>query len=81
MSDKIQLIIQAVNEELATVIPKINTEANRTKARVMLLQLEKICKKTRQELMKETKEARQRRKEKRMKREQQEKKEKLPIKQ
>jgi len=74
MSDKIQLIIQAVNEELTGVLPKIHTEANRTKARVMLLQLEKICKKTRQELMKETKEAKARRKENRMKR-QQEKKE------
>lgn len=70
MSDKIQLIIQAVNEELSTVIPKIHTEVNRKAARCMLLDLEKICKKTRQELMKETKEAKARRKENRMKRQQ-----------
>ena len=70
MSDKIQLIIQAVNEELSTVIPKIHTEVNRKAARCMLLELEKICKKTRQELMRETKEAKARRKENRMKRQQ-----------
>lgn len=67
MSDKIQLIIQAVNEDLATVMPKINTEVNRKKARFMLLQLEKICKQTRQELMKESREIKARRKENRMK--------------
>lgn len=54
MSGKIQQIIDACNNQLQNIVPKLATEKSRVLARRMLLNLEKECKQARKELMEES---------------------------